>query len=62
MDTSLDAAKNAQSQTLTGLAIDAAKELRRKQKGINRQGAYKSMQSILRKQPLNKDNAIKESN
>ena len=51
IDTSLDAAKNAQSQTLTGLGLDAAKELNRRRRGINRQGAYKSMQEILRKKP-----------
>lgn len=50
IDTSLDAAKNAQSQTMTGLALDAAKELNRRRRGINRQGAYESMQKILRKQ------------
>jgi hypothetical protein len=49
LDTSLDAAKNAQSQTAVGLAIDAAKELNRKRKGISREGAYKSMESILNK-------------
>lgn len=50
IDTSLDAAKNAQSQTAVGLAIDAAKELNRKRRGINRDGAYNSMESILKKQ------------
>ncbi len=49
LDTSLDAAKNAQSQTAVGLAIDTAKELNRKRRGINREGAYKSMESILMK-------------
>lgn len=50
IDTSIAVAENARNQTLTGVAIDAAKELRRRQKGINRQGAYESMQKILRKQ------------
>lgn len=49
VDTSLDAIKNTQSQTMTGLAVDAAKAANRKVRGINKKGAYKSMREILRK-------------
>jgi len=49
MDTSLDAAKNAQSQTMTGLAVDAAKAANRKIRNISKEGAYKSMRELLRK-------------
>ncbi|MBL4800176.1 MAG: hypothetical protein JKY50_22500 [Oleispira sp.] len=49
LDTSLDAAKNAQSQTMTGLAVDAAKTINRKARNINKEGAYKSMRALLKK-------------
>lgn len=49
LDTSLDAAKNAQSQTMTGLTVEAAKAANRKIRNINKEGAYKSIRSLLKK-------------
>lgn len=49
VETTLDAARNAQNQTLTGVAIEGAKELNKRRKGVNRAGAYKAMDEVLRK-------------